>query len=245
MAHQQLYGMGGWPLARCWLLTICAMAAMLILSNAILIWIRFGMDVSADGPFGFIYYRLILNSEANIATWFASTLLVLCAFALVSAAIAQRRQRHRDWKYWFVLACVFVVLSVDETASLHENLTVPAQRIVDTDAAIGTNAWVVIVLPLVLIFGAFQIRWLLRLPRAIAAGFVMSGAIFVGGAAGVEVLSGVARDQHGFHSIQFAVISLVEEGIEITGLCVFLTYLLRHLAAISVVDALTQNTAPK
>ena len=71
--------------------------------------------------FSKIYIRIFdVNGEANIPTWFSSLLLVLNSFILAIIAIRTKAQQGRYYTQWFVLAVVFLYLSIDEAALLHE-----------------------------------------------------------------------------------------------------------------------------
>ena len=66
-----------------------------------------------------------MNTEANIPAWYSSAALLLAAMLLwiVSAATKQRGGRPI---YWRLLSLVFLALSIDEVAELHEQLTNPS-----------------------------------------------------------------------------------------------------------------------
>ena len=64
-----------------------------------------------------------LDSEGSLGAWFSSFSLA-CASALSLIVLLVRRQRaddyHSRYRVWFWAALLFLVMSVDEAASLHE-----------------------------------------------------------------------------------------------------------------------------
>jgi hypothetical protein len=59
-----------------------------------------------------------LNREGNIPSWYSSITLLLCAFLL--ANIASLKKGFPYSSHWKALSLIFVYLSVDESAELHE-----------------------------------------------------------------------------------------------------------------------------
>ncbi len=107
-----------------------------------------------------------LDQEANLASWYSSVKLL--GIAGMSTAIAARRSVGGERgmaRLWLVNAVVFLGLSADETASIHESFTrwalgLPA---LDTlrftltrgDELKASYAWVWVFLPLILLATAF------------------------------------------------------------------------------------------
>src|SRR3990167_8888477 len=63
-----------------------------------------------------------LNTEKNVPTWFSSALLLACAFVLWRIADKTALHKGPDVGHWRLLSLGFVVLSMDETATLHERI---------------------------------------------------------------------------------------------------------------------------
>ena len=103
-------------------LLLLMIAIVLILASLLSIYL--GTVTVENQPFvdiRKIYIRLFdLNREENIPTWFSSLLLILNAFILAIIAIRTKAQQGPYYTQWFVLAAIFLYLSVDETAQLHE-----------------------------------------------------------------------------------------------------------------------------
>jgi len=162
-----------------------------------------------------------LDEENNLPTWFSSFLLLNNAFFLWVISDSKNpvvvtelgTDPHRN--QWRILAIGFLVLAIDEVAGLHETF----------HTAIDTN-WAIFGGILVILVGLSFIPFLLSLRRTLAVWFVLAGAIYVGGAIGVEYLS-KDMDEDSM-SYDFAV--AVEEGMEMFGALLFLYINLRELS---------------
>jgi hypothetical protein len=174
-------------------------AAVLVVAGVIssCVRIRFGDPVARwTGLFD-------LDGEANVPTWFSSILLLRCAMAS-----ARRGLRP--------LAVVFVVLSLDEVAMMHERAAaalleahVPWPWPWVLGAAIVAGLAVVLVPAL---------RAMARPERR---GVVAAGAIYVGGALCVEIVAQRWAAAHGWWNAGYVTLVTIEEGMEMTGAILF------------------------
>ena len=64
-------------------------------------------------------------------------------------------------------------------------------------------------------------RFLGHLPPTTRFRFILAGAVFVGGALGVELILGYWTDLHGSSNLGYAIIDWVEESMEMTGVGLF------------------------
>lgn len=175
-----------------------------------------------------------VDAEANFPSWFSCILLFLCAQVMWTLA----RRRPGDSRRWQLqeraLAAVFVYLSIDELASLHEQIEIPVREAFHLTGALYF-AWVAVAVPLVLLFGLLMLGYLRALPATTRRYFVLAGLLFVGGAAGFEVVGSVLwTSGEGEGSVPYIVETIVEEGLEMGSLVVFLGaahQLLRHRAS--------------
>jgi hypothetical protein len=183
--------------------------------------------------------RLDLDRENNIPTWFSSVLLAAAAILLFFIARARSALKDRLAPYWFGLALVFLYLSVDETASLHEAAIGPIQRMLNATGALYA-AWVIPAMVMVPIFVAIYLRFLWALPRRTAVLFILAGAIYVGGALGLEMVGWHHRyplhapnpdDWEASKTLTYAVINHAEEAMEMTGIIIFVYALLSYVRA--------------
>jgi hypothetical protein len=173
-------------------------------------------------------YFLGLSYERNLPTWYVACLHFSAALLLALAALSAR-QRGSDFVYrWWLLAAAFVYISLDETVSLHER-TCQFFDLKGINSALYFG-WVIPGSCVVLIFAILYARFLWNLPRRTARKFMVAGAVFVGGALGVELILGWWTAQAGDRNLTYGLIDLVEEGMEILGVTLFVMALLDYLA---------------
>jgi hypothetical protein len=100
---------------------------------------------------------LELDAESNAAVWFSSTTLL--ALAVIAFDLAAR---HRiDRLPWALIGAFFALLSLDETASMHELVgTLFSTRVGEIAALPGLYAWVAVVAPVALVAALLMGRWL-------------------------------------------------------------------------------------
>lgn len=170
-----------------------------------------------------------VNGEGNVWTWFSSAIHLLISAMCGYIALRRRRARARFATHWAVLSVLFLVVSVDETAALHEEAIVPLRDLLGTSGLLY-NAWVVPAFLLLAILAVAYLPWLRHLPNRVARLIVGAAALFVGGGAGVELLTGDYKEAHGTEGFTFGVLTAVEESLEIAGLILFVYALLVFLA---------------
>jgi hypothetical protein len=196
----------------------------------------FGHDVAL----GFVSLFDLWN-ESNLPTWFSSFLLLCAASLLALIATAKRHAGDPYAKHWVGLALVFLYLSIDETAMLHELIGTVFAAVAGRFSAFFATTWVWMYPFLVIVaaFGVVYLRFLFALPRRYQWLFVVSGIMYVGGALGLEfveayykVLTGVdLKFETGGHLVVLATLIGVEEMLEMGGIVLFVVALLRYLQA--------------
>ena len=177
-----------------------------------------------------------LDAEANVPTWYSASALLLCSALLAMIACAKRAQQDPCVRHWTAMAVVFLCLSIDEEAILHEMAIRPLRLALHTDGLLY-YAWVVPGAAAVLLFALAHLRFLWRPPPRTRVLFCVAGAVYVGGAIGVEALSGLRAARYGEGDSVYVMIATVEELMEMTGVVVFiyalLDYMGRHLGEVT------------
>lgn len=173
-----------------------------------------------------------LNEEQNVPTFYSALLLLASAALLAILAAAARRndRSRRDAWYWGGLAALFLFLSVDEAASIHELLLRRVGSAAGTSDLLHLD-WVVPYVGAGAIVALLYARFLLRLPRVIGIRIVAAGTIFVAGAAGIELIgSAVLRENdYDYGTLPMNLLFLAEETLEMLGVAYFITALLRYV----------------
>lgn len=180
-----------------------------------------------DYVFGFV--RLFyLDTESNVPSWYASVTLLACAAPLLLIGTLRRREGDRWWRHWRALGFIFVYLSVDEAAQIHELLIIPLRDRLHLGGFLYW-AWVIPGTAFVALMTVLYLRFLVALPPATRRRFVTAAVLFVGGALGVEMLSGEWASAHGASNVVYAAFTTAEETLEMLGVLVFVHALLRYL----------------
>ncbi len=169
-----------------------------------------------------------VDGEGNIPTWYSAALLLICCLLLSAIASVHRHNRLGFVAHWLTLSLVFLYLSLDETAQLHE-LSIPPIRSAFRTTGLLYYGWIVpagiCVALLVLSYRGF----LRNLPTRTRHLFLLAGAVFVGGAIGVEALSGLQASVHGEESLIYHAIITGEEFLEMSGLVLFIYALMDYM----------------
>jgi hypothetical protein len=174
---------------------------------------------------GFWILLLSLQYEMNLPTWFVSAIELMCALQLTLIAIIKCKAKAPYARRWAFLAATFFYISIDELVEIHEY---------GSDwlylSGIFYYSWVIPASILVLVMGTLYFKFVWHLPGQIRFQFILSGALFVGGAIGVEMVLGLWASKSGQENIMWSMITLVEEGMEILGMTLFAIALANYIA---------------
>jgi hypothetical protein len=184
-----------------------------------------------------------VGAESNIPTWFSSLELLLSSVLLAAIALASKRGGGRYGRHWGVLSLIFLLLSVDEGASIHEAMGVALERLLHNSTGFEASGfisffWVVPGAAFVLVVALAYLRFLAHLPRSTRRLFIVAGALYVGGALGIEMLEaqvisvfGGEANGGGLSKIVVGLLTDVEEMFEPLGVAVFVYALLAYMGA--------------
>lgn len=173
------------------------------------------------------------DSEQSLATLFSVLLLLSCAATLWTVS----RAHSDDHRRWRVLSWIFVYLASDEFLSLHERLIDPVREGLGLSGVLY-YAWVVPAMLAVVVVVGLLLPFVLRLPRDIRILLILSGAMYVGGAVGFEMLATAhvlggadapRADLIGNQGLGYLPYSTTEEGLEMGGAALLLYAVLRYL----------------
>ena len=170
-----------------------------------------------------------VNHEGNIPAWYSSALLLACAGVIAIIARLERARGARYARHWTGLALIFGLLSLDETAAIHEKLTIPLQEATGATGFLYFS-WVIVGAGLVLVVGLIYLRFVLALPASTRRLVILAGLLYVGGALGVEAISANRWVQDGGASLAFSAIGTLEELCEMLGTVTLLYAMLGYLA---------------
>lgn len=155
-----------------------------------------------------------IGGEANVPTWWNTTLLALVAVtALIAAEISERASAVR--RAWRIVAAAAAYLSLDEAASLHERLA----NVVPSEVDVPTYAWVLPGSLLALAGTAVLVVAGRHLPHPTAGRLGTALAAYGVAAVGLEAVNGRFRENDD-DSMLYTVGTLIEESVEM-GACVY------------------------
>jgi hypothetical protein len=171
-----------------------------------------------------------LDLERNVPSSFSGFLMCLGGLLLGGIALLEKHRQSRDWWGWAGLAVGFMVMALDEIVAFHEGLSQPVREVLKMERnGIFYFTWIVPALILVGLLAASYRTFFLRLPVRSRWRFGGAAVLFLGGSLGVEMLSGVYADLHGVKGLGYALLTNLEESLELVGLVVFVWALLKHL----------------
>lgn len=174
-------------------------------------------------------FRLIdLDAERNLPTWYSSCLLLFCAGLLAIIALIKHKNLAPYRYQWSVLSIIFFVLSLDETAAIHDIAVKPLRGTFHLTGVLYYS-WVIPGIVVVVLLGLAYLRFLTSLPKPIQRLFVLSAFIYVSGALGLEMIAGVITETMGSESLLYRVEAILEEFLELTGVNLFIYALMTYL----------------
>jgi hypothetical protein len=217
----------------------CAVVRLFTVTIAILIFLNL---VSQLAKYQFAHptlYGLVplfdVNAESNLPTWYQSIALLLASALLALISAGERSRGARFATHWLVLSLIFLILSLDEVAMLHERAGEALSRVLGRSGGLAST-WIVLGAVAVTAVGAAYFRFMLDLPWRDRLQVIAAAALFVGGALGIEVIGTLLyADPATRASPSFAALVTIEEILEKVGTLVFLEFLLRRAAAASFV----------
>lgn len=180
-----------------------------------------------EGVGAFVSRVMDVDHEGSVPAFLSAAVLLACAASLWTVgdglSSADRRQR---WA-WRLLALAFVYLALDEVVALHEEAIDPVRAALDLDG-VFYYAWVVVALPLLVLLAVVLLPLLRSLPRWTLLAFLLSGAVYVGGALGMEMVGGAIASDGGGGSLRLHTVVTVEELFEMVGMTLFLAAVNEH-----------------
>jgi hypothetical protein len=172
--------------------------------------------------------RLDLEQEISVPTWYSHSLLLVASVLLSVIAADQWRSGARYRRYWMGLAVIFLYLSIDEGASLHELAVQPVTKALQIQNSFLVLAWIIPAAALLCVFFAIYFRFWWNLPARVRLLFAVAAAIYLGGALITESLSSAYAARYGVDNFGMSLLCVQEEGLEICGITVFVYALLRY-----------------
>ncbi len=173
--------------------------------------------------------RFNMDAEGNIPTYFATMILLFSGYLLGTVALIKRRDRDPYGNHWAVLSLLFILMSFDEAASVHEMSIEPLRALLGLSGFLH-YAWIIPGAISVVIAGIIYFRFWLNLPSRTRTMFLVAGLCYVFGAIGFEAISGSYIDMAGEVDLTYAFITTAEETLEFSGVILLIQALLGFLS---------------
>lgn len=175
-----------------------------------------------------IFKAFGLDNEMNLPTWYASFLLAVngLLFMLLGADLRASGLPHGPAWRW--LGVIFLALSLDEVATIHEHLGL----LLASHAGLGNlpQAWVAFALPVLLLLALVYWRALTSLPHRLAWLIVLAGGVYLSGVVGLEALGWLFQFLRPGWSEGYLMLTWFEESLEFTGQVILSYALVDHLS---------------
>ncbi len=203
---------------------------LLILGNITACFFRFKLGY--ESLYGLIP-EFYLDNEGNMPTYFSAIILLISAALLKVVASFKKIENDTYSLHWSILSLIFLYLSIDETAGVHELLTRPLREKFNF-SGIFFYSWVVVGVAVVLIFSIFYYKFWLSLPVGIKYRFLLAAAFYIGGVIVMEFIGGDYVfinniDVTKMDNLVYAMLATIEESFEMIGIIIFINALLRYI----------------
>ena len=212
---------------------VLPLAAITLVLTALVIALPVAAHLAGRDVGSATFRILDFRQEANIPTLFSTALLALAAGLLFLVGRGAWSQDRGLAVRWYGLTLIFVYLSVDEAAMVHEALNHVPLRFGSSLALpfLDRFPWVWFYGLAAAAIGLFYLPFLRRLPLRTALIFTIAGCIYLGGALGLETFGAYQIDFHGVsrESLAYVLRGVAEEFCEMSGVLLFLWGLLGYL----------------
>ncbi len=165
-----------------------------------------------------------VDQEANIPTWFTSILLLLAGIILGIVTLRKYHSSDRYKLHWLILSFLFLYLSLDEVASVHEKANFILNAKITFVNSDPFNLLLLIVLAI-----SYR-KFMLHLPRQTLIQFTGAASLFITGAFLIEFINvNFFPYIYWQHSLLNSLIVTIEELLEMWGAVFFIYALIFYL----------------
>ena len=182
------------------------------------------------------FLRLLdVGSEQSIPTYVSVINLLLASILIFIIYGYEKTNKQNGAGYWLFLSILFLYLSVDESASIHENFGNVHGFLVRKEIIspiLSTHTWLPFGVFFVFVVSIALLPFVSKLPADTRRYFLIAGCVFVTGAIGFEYLAALLREadiaesrKHTAGLVQL----LFEEGFEMYGVVIFNCALYREI----------------
>ncbi|MEQ8419624.1 MAG: hypothetical protein RIB64_06415 [Arenibacter algicola] len=168
-----------------------------------------------------------LDNEMAVPTFYSACALSLSGLILILIALKKKGLQEK-YLSWFGLGLVFMFLSIDEICVIHEHLSGMVQKSYKTTGFLYYG-WVIPYGILILLLGTTYFRFVMALQSKVRYYMILSGAIFIMGSVGVEMITAKIAFIGGEENWAYITLMTIEEGMEMFGIALFIYTLFLYI----------------
>jgi len=198
-------------------LLLSVVIAGLVLVHVVAMQVIFNPRLALADNLGLEYWHLSifdLDEEESFGTWYSALLLFGTGQLLLVRGWLGRQRAEPFAGGWIGLGVIFHLLSLDEVVALHELL----------NSVLEDTSWTAFGVAFLAVVALVYLRFLWHHRYDAAPWLILAGAVYVGGAVGMEIVSG-----SDVNSLGYNMLTAVEEGMEMAGVVVLAWYLVSRL----------------
>ena len=167
------------------------------------------------------------DTERNTPTMYSAIALIFASVLLLYIALTHKKLKL-PYIMWLGLSVIFLFLSIDEVTKIHERLGDPTREAFNTSGLLFFGWMIPYGIALVIFIIAYS-RFLFKLPKDTMILFLISGAVFISGAIGFEMLGGRQVELYGYSNLLYSFYYTCEESLEMIGVALFIYALLSYI----------------
>ncbi len=182
------------------------------------------------------FLRLLdVGREQSIPTYVSVINLLLASILIFIIYSHEKANKQNGAGYWLFLSILFLYLSIDESAGIHENFEHVYEYLVREELIspiLDTHKWLPFGVFFVFAVSIVLLPFVSKLPTDTRRYFLIAGCVFVTGAVGFEYLGAVMLETGIVESSQdmaYLIRRLFEEGFEMYGIAIFNCALYREI----------------
>lgn len=213
-----------------------SVALTLLFANLLVVYLKFVQGYEHLRGFIFAFY---FDHEANFPSLYSALLMAFASALLWVIGSSGDEKLRKQSTHWKLLSFVFAFLAVDEFGSVHESLIQPVKQLLSQSSPVQSDylyfAWLIPYSIATLIIGLVYLRFFRRLPVQTRLLFLLAAAIFLSGAVVMEMVGGKYWADQGWAldgtnevDLRYALITTVEEFLEMSGSIIFVCTLLHY-----------------
>lgn len=177
--------------------------------------------------------KFYFDREDSFPTYFSSIILLFSAILLVIITALKTQIKDSYSRHWLILSIIFMAMSIDEIAGIHETLIDPIRFAFNLTGYLRFS-WVIPGMIFIIFLSFFYLKFLTSLSKSYRNDFILSGSIYVAGAIGFEMI-GANLYEGGLEqkNLFYNLIMTIEESMEMAGILLFISSLLSYLQSLT------------